>query len=75
MPEGASPMSAIVINRLELTIPVDELVGTVEREFRPVFLAQPGFRRFHPVRAGERTAFVVIECADAQAAAAGAAVS
>jgi hypothetical protein len=67
-------MSAIVINRLELTVPVDELTGTVEREFRPVFLAQPGFRKFLLVKAAERTAFVLIEWDDAAAAAAGAAV-
>jgi hypothetical protein len=67
-------MPAIVINRLELTVPVDEIAGTIEREFRPVFLAQSGFRRFQLVKAEERTAFVVIEGDDAATAAAGAAV-
>ena len=67
-------MAAIVINRLELTVPVDELATVVDREFRSVFLAQPGFVRFNLVKAGERTAVVLIEWEDGAAAAAGAAV-
>ncbi len=67
-------MSAIVVNHLHLTIPVDELAPTVEREFGPVFRAQPGFERFCLVKAGDDHAIVIIVWADAEAAAAGAAV-
>jgi hypothetical protein len=67
-------MSAVVINRLELTIPVSELAPIVEREFGPVFRAQPGFERFYLVETGERSATVLIVWADGEAAAAGAAV-
>jgi hypothetical protein len=67
-------MSAVVVNHLHLAIPVDELAPLVEREFGPVFRAQPGFERFQLVKAGDDHAIVIIEWTDADAAAAGAAV-
>ena len=63
-------MSAVVINQLSLSIPVEELAPTVEREFGPVFRAQPGFERFYLVRTGERDAVVIIVWADPESAAA-----
>lgn len=67
-------MSTIVVNHLHLTIPVDELAPIVEREFGPVFRAQHGFERFYLVKAADDHAIVIIVWADAEAAAAGAAV-
>ncbi len=67
-------MSVVVINHLHLTVPVDDLAPVVEREFGPVFRAQPGFERFYLVKAADDHAIVVIVWADAGAATAGAAV-
>jgi hypothetical protein len=67
-------MSAIVVNHLHLTVPVDELAEVVEREFGPVFRAQPGFERFYLVKADVDHAIVIIVWSDGEAAAAGAAV-
>jgi hypothetical protein len=67
-------MSAVVVNHLHLTIPVDDLTPIVEREFGPVFQAQPGFERFYLVKAGDDHAIVIIVWTDGAAAAAGAAV-
>lgn len=67
-------MSVVVINRLRLTVAVDDLAPIVEREFGPVFRAQPGFERFYLVKVEEQAAAVVIVWADGAAAAAGAAV-
>jgi hypothetical protein len=67
-------MSTVVVNHLHLTIPVDDLVEVVEREFGPAFRARPGFERFHLVKAADDHAIVIIVWADAEAAAAGAAV-
>ena len=67
-------MSAVVINHLRLTVPADELVPIVEREFGPVFRAQPGFERFYLVKTADDSATVIIVWSDGAAAAAGAAV-
>jgi hypothetical protein len=67
-------MSAVVVNHLKLTVLVDDLAEVVDREFAPVFRAQPGFERFLLVRAGSHHAIAVIIWADEAAAAAGASV-
>jgi hypothetical protein len=67
-------MSAVVVNHLHLTVPVDELATTVAREFELVFRAQPGFERFYLVEVGEKEAIVVIVWADEAAAEKGASV-
>lgn len=67
-------MSVVVINHLRLSVPVDELTPTVEAEFGPVFLAQPGFERFRFVKVAPDEAIVLIDWASGEAAAAGAAV-
>jgi hypothetical protein len=67
-------MSAVVVNHLHLTVPVDELATTVAREFELVFRAQPGFERFYLVKVGEDEAIVVIVWADEAAAEKGASV-
>lgn len=67
-------MSVVVVNHLSLTVPVVELAPIVEREFGPVFRAQPGFERFYLVQSGEQEAIAVIVWSDGETAAAGAAV-
>jgi hypothetical protein len=67
-------MSAVVVNHLHLTVPVDELATVVAREFEMTFRAQPGFERFYLVKVGEHEAIVIIVWADESAAANGAAV-
>ncbi len=67
-------MSAVVVNHLHLTVPVDQLATTVAREFELVFRAQPGFERFYLVKVGEVEAIVVIVWADEAAAEKGASV-
>jgi hypothetical protein len=67
-------MSAVVINHLHLTVPVDQLATVVAREFELIFRAQPGFERFYLVKVGEEEAIVVIVWADEAAAANGASV-
>lgn len=65
-------MSAVVVNHLHLTVPVDELATVVAREFELVFRAQPGFERFYLVKMGDTEATVIIVWADEAAAAKGA---
>ena len=48
-------MSAVVVNHLHLTVPVDQLATTVAREFELVFRAQPGVRALLPGQGGART--------------------
>ena len=67
-------MSAVVVNHLHLTVPVDQLATTVAREFELVFRAQPGFERFYLVKVSENEAIVVIVWADEAAAEKGASV-
>ncbi len=53
-------MSAIVVNRIRLRVPVGELVAVLEREFPPVFRSLPGFQRCSVFEAGPNEAVVVI---------------
>ena len=47
-------MSAVVVNHLHLTVPVDDLATVVAREFELIFRAQPGFERFYLVKVDRR---------------------
>lgn len=67
-------MSAVVVNHLHLTVPVDDLATVVAREFELIFRAQPGFERLYLVKVDDNEAIVVIVWADETAAANGAAV-
>jgi heme-degrading monooxygenase HmoA len=64
-------MTAIVINHLHLTEPVDGLVDEIRAAFEPAFGAQPGFRHFWLVREADDRAAVIIEWESPEAAMAG----
>lgn len=66
-------MSVVVVNRLSLDVPVDDLVARVADVFPPAFDACPGFERFELVKVADRQAVVLIHWSDAEAAQAGAA--
>lgn len=53
-------MSAIVVNRIKLRVPVADLVPVLEREFPPAFRSLRGFQRFSVFEAGPNEAVVVI---------------
>ena len=67
-------MAAVVINHLQLDVPVDELADVVDQKFPDVFRQQPGFQAFYFVKTGDREATVVIVWASEAEAQAGAAV-
>lgn len=66
-------MAAIVVNRIQLSVPVASLVEVIEREFPPAFRAQPGFEGCTIVEAAPDVALVVIRWASAEDATRGAA--
>jgi hypothetical protein len=53
-------MSAIVVNRIKLRVPVEEVVSAVDREVLPVLRALPGFERASLVQVGANEMVVVI---------------
>jgi hypothetical protein len=67
-------MPAVVVNHLQLSVPVDELAPLVAERFPPVLDAQPGFHAFYFVREAADRAVVVIVWDTPEAAAAGATV-
>jgi hypothetical protein len=67
-------VSAIVVNRIKLRVPVADLVPVLEREFPPVLRALPGFERFSVFEAGPAEAVVVLHWASVEDAANGGAV-
>ncbi len=67
-------MSAFVVNRIRLTVPVEEVIPDVEREVSPVIRALAGFEWFSVAKTGEREVTVVIRWATAADAANGGAV-
>ena len=67
-------MSAIVVNRIKLRIPVEDLLPVLEREFPPVLRSLPGFERFSIFQAASDEAVVVIHWATVEDAANGGAV-
>ena len=72
--EESVVMSAIVVNRIKLRVPVEELAPVVEREVMPVLRGQPGFERASLVQVGSHEMVVVISWSSVEAAAAGAAI-
>ena len=67
-------MSAIVVNRIKLRVPVEELIPVLEREFPPAMRSLPGFERFSVFQAAPDEAVVIIDWATVQDAAAGGAI-
>jgi hypothetical protein len=67
-------MSAIVVNRIKLRVPVEELAPIVEREVVPVLRGQPGFERFSLVQVGPNEMVIVISWSSVEAAGAAAAI-
>jgi hypothetical protein len=67
-------MPAVVVNRLHLSHPVDEIAPSIAERFPPVFDAQPGFHAFYFVKEADDRAVVVIVWDTPEAAAAGAQV-
>ena len=67
-------MSAMVINRIKLTVPVAEVAPDVEREFPATLRALPGFERFRLVQVGPDEVVVLVSWASTEDAAAGAAI-
>ncbi len=50
-----------VINHLPLSVPVDSVIETIQREFPPVFDTLPGFRSFKLVKTAPNDMTVLIE--------------
>jgi hypothetical protein len=67
-------MSAIVVNRIKLRVPVEELAPIVEREVTPVLRGQPGFERYSLVQVGPNEMVIVISWSSVEAAGAAAAI-
>jgi hypothetical protein len=67
-------MSAIVVNRIKLRVPVEEVVSAVDREVLPVLRALPGFERASLVQVGANEMVVVISWSSVETAGAGAAI-
>jgi hypothetical protein len=57
-----------VVNHLHLTIPIDQIRPTVEREFPPVFDSLPGFRSFSLVQTSPDRAIAIMVWDDAESA-------
>jgi hypothetical protein len=73
-PSGGVPMDTVVINRVTLTVPAEEVVADVARELPAVFEALEGFRGFTSVQTGSHELVMIIRWASPEAAANGAAV-
>lgn len=67
-------MSAVVVNRIRLTVPADEVLPDVEREIAPFIRTLPGFERFSVARTGDQEVVVVIHWATMADAASGGAI-
>ena len=67
-------MSTLVVNRIKLRIPVEDLLPDIEHEFPPALRALSGFERFSLAKVGPTEMVVVLSWISAEAAAAGAAV-
>jgi hypothetical protein len=67
-------MSAIVVNRIKLRVPVEEVASAVEREVLPVLRGLPGFERASLVQVGANEMVVVISWSSVETAGAGAAI-
>ncbi len=67
-------MSAIVVNRIRLTVPAEEVLADVGREVPPFIRTLPGFERFSVAKIGDREVVVVIYWATVEDAANGGAI-
>ena len=67
-------MSVMVVNRIKLRVPVEEVAPDVEREFPAALRALPGFERFRLVKTGPAEVVVLISWATADDAAGAAAI-
>ena len=65
-------MAVVVVNRIRLRIPVDEVAPSVARAFPTAFHSLPGFQRFYFLKVAETEAIALIVWATAEQARAGA---
>lgn len=72
--EEASPLSVIVVNRITLSVPVEEVARDVEREIPSILRSLAGFEGATVVRTGPTEMVMIIRWSSAEAAVAGAAV-
>jgi hypothetical protein len=56
-------MSAVVVNRIRLKVPAEEVLPDVEREIAPFIRTLPGFERFGVAKVGDQEVVVVIHWA------------
>jgi hypothetical protein len=73
-PSGVDPMDIVVVNRITLSVPVEEVVADIEREMPAIFAGLEGFVGQTLVKTGPQELMVVGRWASPEAAAAGAAV-
>ena len=73
-PRGVGLMHIVVVNRITLTVPVEEVVADIERELPAIFAGLEGFVGQTLVKTGPQELVVVGRWASPEAAAAGAAV-
>lgn len=67
-------MHVVVVNKLTLTVPVEEILPDLERELPAIFAGLEGFVGQTLVKTGPQEAIVIGRWSSAEAAAAGAAV-
>ncbi len=67
-------MSAVVVNRIRLKVPAEEVLVDVEREIPPFIRTLPGFERFSVAKTGDQEVVVVIYWATVEDAANGGAI-
>src|SRR5487761_2190318 len=73
-PSGVGLMHIVVVNRITLSVPVEEAVADIERELPALFAGLGGFVGQTLVKTGPHELVVVGRWASPEAAAAGAAV-
>jgi len=67
-------VQAVVVNRITLSVPVEEVIPDVAREIPPILRGLDGFIGFSLVQTGPQELVVILRWASPEAAAAGAAV-
>jgi len=65
-------MAVVVVNRIRLRVPVDEVAPEVAQAFPAAFHSLPGFLRFYFLKVAETEAIALIVWATAEQAQAGA---
>lgn len=56
-------MAAVVVNRIRLRVPAEQVLLDVEREIAPAIRVLPGFERFTVAKTGDQEMTVIIEWA------------